>query len=72
LRDNSYYNQFKSIGSGSVNWSIGPWSTTLYAIRYGKTWSYNGSYTVAPWVKYNASVLVSGAVKLLASDCAIR
>jgi outer membrane receptor protein involved in Fe transport len=56
LRDNSYYNQFKSIGAGSVNWSIGPWSTTLYAIRYGKTWSYNGSYTVAPWVKYNASV----------------
>lgn len=56
LRDNSYYNAFKSIGSGSVNWKIGPWSTTVFGIRYGKTWSYNGTYTVAPWMIYNASV----------------
>ena len=56
LRENQYYDQFKDIGSGSVNWKIGPWSTTLYGIRYGKTWSYNGTYTVAPWMIYNASL----------------
>ena len=56
LRDNNYYNAFKDIGSGSVNWRIGPWSTTLFGIRYGKTWSQNGSYTVSPWMIYNATV----------------
>ncbi|HEX6832262.1 MAG TPA: TonB-dependent receptor, partial [Rudaea sp.] len=56
LRENQYYDQFKDIGSASINWKIGPWSTTVYGIRYGKTWSFDGSYTVAPWMLYNATV----------------
>jgi outer membrane receptor protein involved in Fe transport len=56
LRDNNYYNQFKNIGSGTVGWDIGSWSTTFHGTRYGKSWSYDGSYTVAPWMVYNATV----------------
>jgi outer membrane receptor protein involved in Fe transport len=56
LRENNYYDQFKDIGSASVDWDIGKWSTTLYGIRYGKSWSYDGSYTVAPWMLYNVTV----------------
>jgi len=56
LRSTSYYNQFKNIGAGSIRWDIGPWSTTVRGTRFGKTWSYDGSYTVAPWMIYNASV----------------
>lgn len=56
LRLASYGNQFKDIGSGSVTWDIGPWSTTVRGIRYGKTFSYDASYTVGPWVTYNASI----------------
>lgn len=54
--DNSYYNQFKDIGSGSLTWDIGSWSTTVRGTRFGKTLSYNGAFTVAPWMVYNASV----------------
>src|SRR5262249_1086353 len=43
LRDHNYYDAFKDIGSGSINWKIGPWSTTLFGVRYGKTWSQDGS-----------------------------
>jgi outer membrane receptor protein involved in Fe transport len=56
LRSTSYYNQFKDIGIGSVTWDIGAWSTTLSGFRYGSTWSYDGSRTIAPWILYNATV----------------
>ena len=56
LREKQYGNQFKQIGAGSVTWDIGKWSTTVRGTRYGKTWSYDGSYTVGPWVTYNASL----------------
>jgi outer membrane receptor protein involved in Fe transport len=56
LRENSYYDPFKNIGAASINWKIGGWSTTVRGVRYGKTWSQNGSYVVAPWMVYNASV----------------
>jgi len=56
LRDRNYYGPFKSIGSGNITWKSGPWSTTVYGIRYGKTFSWNGQFTVAPWMLYNASV----------------
>jgi outer membrane receptor protein involved in Fe transport len=56
LRDNNYYNAFKNIGSGTINWQIGPWSATVHGTRFGKTWSFDGSHTVAPWMMYNASV----------------
>jgi outer membrane receptor protein involved in Fe transport len=56
LRDRNYYGPFKSIGSGNITWHIGPWSTTVFGIRYGKTFSHNGLFTVAPWMIYNASV----------------
>jgi outer membrane receptor protein involved in Fe transport len=29
--------QFKSIVNANVNWSVGRWSTTLFAVRYGRT-----------------------------------
>ncbi|MBS0251412.1 MAG: TonB-dependent receptor, partial [Proteobacteria bacterium] len=53
LRSTNYDNQFKSIGAGYVTWDIGPWSTTVRGTRFGKTWSYDGSHTVAPWMLYN-------------------
>ncbi|MGH8041754.1 MAG: TonB-dependent receptor domain-containing protein, partial [Rudaea sp.] len=56
LRLRSYGNLFKDIGSGSVTWDIGKWSTTVRGIRYGKTWSYDASRLVGPWITYNASL----------------
>jgi outer membrane receptor protein involved in Fe transport len=56
LRENSYYDPFKNIGAASLVWKIGPWSTTVRGVRYGKTWSQNGQFTVAPWMIYNATV----------------
>ena len=56
LRLQSYGNQFKDIGSGSVTWDIGNWATTLTGFRYGTTWSYDASRRVGPWITYNASV----------------
>ncbi|MEO8804170.1 MAG: TonB-dependent receptor [Rudaea sp.] len=56
LRQKAYGNLFKDIGSGSVTWDKGPWSTTVRGIRYGTTWSYDASYKVGPWITYNASV----------------
>ena len=56
LHITDYYNQFKQIFAGSVAWEIGPWSAVVRGTRYGKTWRYDGSGTVAPWMVYNASV----------------
>ena len=56
LTNTSYYNQVKEIGSGSATWNIGNWSATAFGIRYGKSYSYNGNFTVAPWMVYNATV----------------
>jgi len=56
LRTNSYGNQFKNIGSATLGWDIGKWSTTLQYQRYGKTFSYNGHFTVGPWMRYNATI----------------
>lgn len=56
LRENQYYDQFKDIGSASVNWKLGAWSVTAFGERFGKTWSKDGSYTVAPWMIYNLTV----------------
>ncbi|MBS0584206.1 MAG: TonB-dependent receptor [Proteobacteria bacterium] len=56
LRLRQYGNQFKWIGSGKVTWDIGPWSTTLYGVQYGPTWSYNGKFQVGPWTSFNGSV----------------
>ena len=56
LRDRNYYGPFKDIGSGSITWAYGPWSTTVFGVRYGKTFSWDGQSTVAPWMIYNATV----------------
>lgn len=56
LRTNGYGNQFKNIGTATLGWDIGKWSTTLQYQRYGKTFSYNGKFTVGPWMRYNATV----------------
>jgi outer membrane receptor protein involved in Fe transport len=72
LRDNSYYNAFKSIGSGSINWRIGPWSTTLRGTRFGRTWNFNGTDQVPPWTIFNASVQYNfsddAAITLIANN----
>ncbi len=63
----AYGPEFKSILNGSITWSIGPWSSTLYGIRYGKlpnTAAYTspnvyqayGAGRVTPWILYNATV----------------
>src|SRR5207249_4188458 len=46
LHSTDYYNQVKNIGSASVTWDIGPWSSTVRTTRFGKTWSYDGKSTV--------------------------
>ncbi|MBS0590785.1 MAG: TonB-dependent receptor [Proteobacteria bacterium] len=56
LREASYGNQFKNIGAASLTWNVGSWSSTLQYQRFGKTWSYDGSRTVGPWMRYNATV----------------
>ena len=56
LRTNSYGNQFKNIGTASLGWDIGKWSTTVQYQRFGKTFSYDGSFTVGPWMRYNATI----------------
>ena len=56
LRLKAYGNLFKQIGSGSVTWDVGKWSTTVRGVRYGKTWSYDASRLVGPWIVYNASL----------------
>jgi outer membrane receptor protein involved in Fe transport len=56
LRENSYYDPFKTISSASINWKIGSWSTTVRGVRYGKTWNQRGTETVAPWMLYNATI----------------
>ena len=59
--------EFKTILSGSVNWNIGRWSSTIYAIRYGKianlaaysspfVYQAFGATTLKPWILYNATV----------------
>ncbi|MBN8887275.1 MAG: TonB-dependent receptor [Rudaea sp.] len=59
--------QFKTIANASVTWDIGPFSTTLFGTRYGKTPNYiaasnstgyatPGSGSVAPWILYNGSI----------------
>lgn len=40
LRDPFYSSEFKSIGSASLSWNKGPWTTTLYGVRYGSTPNY--------------------------------
>lgn len=56
LRGNFYGNQFKNIGSAGIVWDIGPWSTAVKYLRYGKTFNFKGTETVGPWMRYNASV----------------
>ena len=51
---NSY--EFKTIGNGSVSWNIGPWSTTLFAIRYGSSVNAGGTGVTGPQIYYNGNV----------------
>ena len=59
--------EYKSIVSGTVDWNIGHWTTTLYGIRYGKMPNYaaytnTNTYgaplagTLPPWILYNGSI----------------
>ena len=64
-----YSTEFKTIGSASLTWNIGNWSTTLYGTRYGKTANYDAQTygygatpyagAVAPWMIYNGSIRYS-------------
>jgi len=65
LRDPTWSTDFKTRANASANWHLGEWSATLYANRYGKTpnylasnngYAYPGAGTLAPWIRYNASV----------------
>lgn len=56
LRDFNYYGPYKEIFSAYVSWKSGAWSTTVHGQRYGKTFSHDGTFAVAPWMIYNASV----------------
>ncbi len=65
LRDPTWSNDFKTRANASANWHRGDWAATLYANRYGKSpnylaanngYGYPGAGTLAPWIRYNASV----------------
>jgi outer membrane receptor protein involved in Fe transport len=56
LRDGNYYGPFKTISSGNIVWQIGPWSTTVHGIRYGKSFRHDGQGAVAPWMIYNLTL----------------
>ena len=60
-----YSSEFKSIGTGALNWSLHNWSSTLYVHRYGPTPNYTamvdgagypGAGRVAPWITWNWSL----------------
>lgn len=55
------YTDWKSTFTGSVNWSIGKWSTTVYEQRYGSIPNYAQNGTLRPWILYNASVKYQAA-----------
>jgi len=65
LRDPTFSTDFKTKVNGSVTWTYGQWSTTLYGNRYGATpnylstvhgYGYPGAGKLSPWILYNASV----------------
>ena len=65
LRNPQQSSEFKTIANGTVSWDIGPWSATLFGVRYGKTpntaainngYGTPGAGTVAPWILYNGSL----------------
>ncbi|MBS0193170.1 MAG: TonB-dependent receptor [Proteobacteria bacterium] len=51
---NSY--EFKSRASGSVTWSVGPWSTTVFGTLLGKTVNAGGTGITGRWAQFNGSV----------------
>ncbi|UOF14717.1 TonB-dependent receptor [Lysobacter capsici] len=66
LRDPFYSSEFHSIGSASLSWMKGPWTTTLYGTRYGRTPNYasqidpagystEGGGRMKPYVTFNGS-----------------
>ncbi|GLQ96241.1 TonB-dependent receptor plug domain-containing protein [Dyella mobilis] len=66
LRNPYYSYDFKTKVNASITWSIGNWSTTVFANRYGSSPNYlartlndynaPGAGRLAPWILYNASV----------------
>ena len=65
LRDPTWSTDFKTRTNASANWRRGDWAATLYVNRYGKSpnylastngYDYSGAGTLAPWIRYNASV----------------
>ncbi|WP_243039197.1 TonB-dependent receptor domain-containing protein [Dyella sedimenti] len=65
LRDPTWSTEFKTRTNASATWSAGRWASTLYVNRYGKSpnylaqnngYDYPGAGTLAPWIRYNASV----------------
>jgi iron complex outermembrane recepter protein len=65
LRNPIWSTEFKTKLNGSVTWSLGSWSSTIYANRYGRSPNFlaaNNGYgtpgagTVAPWTLCNVSV----------------
>uniref|UniRef100_UPI001F5624C1 TonB-dependent receptor domain-containing protein n=1 Tax=Luteimonas aquatica TaxID=450364 RepID=UPI001F5624C1 len=67
LNDPFYSSEFRNVGSGSLTWMTGPWTATVYGIRYGSTPNYAAQLSpdgyaaanagkVGAWVKFNTSV----------------
>lgn len=55
-RDNPQNFDFRSRVRGSVNWQAGPWSTTLFGIRYGSTPNWFETTRIGSWTKYNLNL----------------
>lgn len=67
LSDPYYSSEFKNIFSGTLGWQKGPWTSTLYGIRYGRTPNYaaqdsidgygaKNAGRVAAWTTFNLTV----------------
>lgn len=67
LNEPFYSSEFRNVGSASITWETGPWVSTLYGVRYGKTPNYAAQINEAGYeapdagkvdaqVRFNASV----------------
>ena len=56
LRDLSRQSDWRDRMSGSVTWDVGPWTTTLYGVRYGTIPTNDYASERDPYAVFNASI----------------
>lgn len=56
MRNGLDFYDWRSKLNGNLSWQRGPWSATLYGIRYGSLPNADGTGRIAPYMLYNGSV----------------